>query len=903
MADIIFPNDTPNVIPSGSDRILISQTWSWWSIADSAISDLPVSTATSTALWLKVDKISWKGLSTNDFDNTEKIKVDNAIQNIIAGTNIVTSRSGNDVTINSLWWGWWTGNNTPYFADYFNATAGQTIFSLSFTYNPTKSHVFVFHNNWWFQRPILDFTEDWSNITLTSPADLWALITVILPNKWLNWQWAYSNIIAYKIDDAVSYLWSAYICTTNTTWNLPTNVSFWNLLVSKWDTGASGNIDWTTTTSLNGVLKWNWVNVSGWSTTADLPDNTNRRYLSDTQKTEATRNANTSQNWLISSIDWNTFNNKQSAWSYEVTTNKTTTFWTINDTLYPTVKAVNDQIISSVAWLMDFRGIYDASTNLFPSTWWSWLAWAILKADFWRISVAWTLWWIAVKVGNLVIALQDTPAQISANWQIEATELWYIPEDTSNKLTTTIVWNETNNIKFPTVKQIVDWTTSLFQPILITLWIVWNSTNIATAVANIDSSISDMNTNGIVSWGWSGNYYSLITWTFTLLRPATGRISGKLITCNASQTLSLFTANATSIVYFDSTWTLQKTTVTATALTWVRLFEILYDWTNYSVVREDHNYNFETPISWWFHNNIHTVIQWSVWSGTLQIWADITRVTTWTGWVATDRQLKIVWTAVVSDHWIQDVIPDSWWAAVVINWYYTNGSWQWIRQSQSATAPMFYNNAWTITALATSWANHVSIANIYVSKSDLNSATPVYFWVINNAAFWTPASAQTAINNGTFATQTNELLAIELAQLWQIILENNVSGGQIWATVTIMKDTVRTGTSTGNTSSQASSVNTNVTNFNGILTSSETTVQLALDRIDDFASKAPTVWTIIATAWQTAFTVPTYWAWRIQVYIEGRLQRLTTDYAETNFTTITMWSGIDLNNTFTYIIL
>lgn len=32
------------------------------------------------------------------------------------------------------------------------------------------------------------------------------------------------------------------------------------------------------------------------ATTADIADSTDRRYLSDTQKTEATRNASTSQN-------------------------------------------------------------------------------------------------------------------------------------------------------------------------------------------------------------------------------------------------------------------------------------------------------------------------------------------------------------------------------------------------------------------------------------------------------------------------------------------------------------------------------------------------------------------------------------------------------------------------------
>lgn len=40
----------------------------------------------------------------------------------------------------------------------------------------------------------------------------------------------------------------------------------------------------------------------------------------------------------------------------ELLSNKATNFSTINDTLYPTVKAVNDQIVSAVAGLLDYRG-------------------------------------------------------------------------------------------------------------------------------------------------------------------------------------------------------------------------------------------------------------------------------------------------------------------------------------------------------------------------------------------------------------------------------------------------------------------------------------------------------------------------------------------------------------------
>jgi len=102
----------------------------------------------------------------------------------------------------------------------------------------------------------------------------------------------------------------------------------------------------------------------------------------------------------------------------EASTNKATDFSTVNDTLYPTVEAVQEYVTAAVVGLLDYRGTYDASTNLFPATGGSGLAGAVLKGDFWIVSVAGTLGGVAVDSGDLVISLVDTPAQTSSNWDI-----------------------------------------------------------------------------------------------------------------------------------------------------------------------------------------------------------------------------------------------------------------------------------------------------------------------------------------------------------------------------------------------------------------------------------------------------------------------------------------------------
>lgn len=133
-------------------------------------------------------------------------------------------------------------------------------------------------------------------------------------------------------------------------------------------------------------------------------------------------------------------NGKQASGSYEVTTNKATDFSTLNNTLYPTTEAVSTYVAAQVVGLLDYRGSYDASTNLFPATGGSGTAGAVLKGDFWICSVAGTLGGVAVTAGDLIIALVDTPAQTSTNWDLISNELGYTPaNDTLSNLGTVAI--------------------------------------------------------------------------------------------------------------------------------------------------------------------------------------------------------------------------------------------------------------------------------------------------------------------------------------------------------------------------------------------------------------------------------------------------------------------------------
>jgi hypothetical protein len=80
--------------------------------------------------------------------------------------------------------------------------------------------------------------------------------------------------------------------------------------------------------------------------------------------------------------------------------------------------ASKSYVDTAVTGLLDYRGSYDASTNLFPSTGGSGLLGAVLKGDFWICSVAGTLGGESVTAGDLIIAIVDTPGQTASNWDL-----------------------------------------------------------------------------------------------------------------------------------------------------------------------------------------------------------------------------------------------------------------------------------------------------------------------------------------------------------------------------------------------------------------------------------------------------------------------------------------------------
>jgi hypothetical protein len=331
-------------------------------------------------------------------------------------------------------------------------------------------------------------------------------------------------------------------------------------------------------------------------------------------------------------------------------------------------------------------------------------------------------------------------------------------------------------------------------------------------------NIARMDDTGFYSWAAAAPYFDDTTLgTFQLLVGGTGYIRNKKVTWVA-QNIAGMTAGNTYWIYIDATGTIGKTAARTETLFMdnIVLFECLRDSTlvnNQVTVKENHPYDYQVSVSNYQHDTIGTVIENS------NNGANIT--------LSGTQKIAIAGDDAYSDHGLYTDIADT--GGVGATWikYFTNAGGKWARQNATDTFTGYWNNAGTATALT---AGKFGVYRLYVSKDSLNVATPTYFAVLHTAEFNTAGAAQTAISNGSIVGATNELSSLELAQLGYIIYRQSTA---TIVQVIISKATARSTITTAG-ASVASLVTTNVTNFDGILSATDTNVQTALETIDEF---------------------------------------------------------------------
>jgi hypothetical protein len=252
----------------------------------------------------------------------------------------------------------------------------------------------------------------------------------------------------------------------------------------------------------------------------------------------------------------------------------------------------------------------------------------------------------------------------------------------------------------------------------------------------------------------------------------------------------------------------------------INLFRVQNDINSeFFAMRNDHTFDTDVGAREWIDQGFGVVVS------DLQGYAEIIRYGTGTGASANDRMVNIS----AGDITDADIVET--WDAVTtgatVNHTYRGSDGAFARDSFAQVFPMKYNLNGTPTALGN---GDFGVFRLFLVKSSLNNTAPQFISEMHTAKFANLTAAQTAIAGGTISNYGG--FDKDLAQAGFVVVVMNASGGYV-AEARVAKTTLRQVTAGTGTGSTASNVLTDVSAFNGALGATETTVQAALNKLDD----------------------------------------------------------------------
>lgn len=366
---------------------------------------------------------------------------------------------------------------------------------------------------------------------------------------------------------------------------------------------------------------------------------------------------------------------------------------------------------------------------------------------------------------------------------------------------------------------------------------IWlNSTNIDLSKTGTGLSIVtpyDELKSGFIDFGEGSTYwsYNVGTRAFTIDRRVSGIVKSSPVVA-ASGASATLTNYATNYIYLDSTGAASATTTANEELYLnnIVMFQLYSDGTNYIVAKENHPYKFTSAVSHAWHRLFGSLLE-----GTGAV------VTVLSG---ANRTIRVVGADVLTDHGLDTTIPDSAGAAVDWTVAYTGPSGTTLVPAASALAGK--TNETTTNTFANAANGRVCVYRLGVIKDSINSTAPQYIAVpnagtnITTATFGNLSAARTAANANNITLFPAPIKALEIVQLGFALITANGSGGGTLNEVIVSRQTFAANFNSAAAATSAGLVTTNTTNFNRILSSADTSVQLALDTLDNGAVKGET---------------------------------------------------------------
>lgn len=332
---------------------------------------------------------------------------------------------------------------------------------------------------------------------------------------------------------------------------------------------------------------------------------------------------------------------------------------------------------------------------------------------------------------------------------------------------------------------------------------------------------------GFVDWVAAGSTYwsyDVGTRVFSVSKAGVGVVKDSPVAWAAGSASPALTNFVTNYIYVTSAGALASTTTRNAALyeNNIVLFAVYSDGTNTLVTKENHPYKFAAAVSEWAHDSFGSVLK-----GTGAVVTKIGDGST--------RTISIVGADTLQDHGLNTTISDS--SGAAVNWtvVYTGASGTTLVAAASAI-PGSYNNGTSLTD-----SNKVVVYRLGVLKETLNSSSPQYVARPHTAVFNNVSEARTAANANNVAQFDATLSNLEVAQLGFAIITGTGTGGGGTLNETISAPrTISASYQAAAAATSAGLVNTTVTNFDRILSSADTSVQLALDTLDNGAVKGET---------------------------------------------------------------
>jgi hypothetical protein len=336
----------------------------------------------------------------------------------------------------------------------------------------------------------------------------------------------------------------------------------------------------------------------------------------------------------------------------------------------------------------------------------------------------------------------------------------------------------------------------------------------------------DLEQSGFVQWAGSGNYYSFdpATGVFTLLRSCAGMIRTTPVYVASGQTVTLTPNFAAYFIYGDADGVLQFTT-SPTFDEKVLLFSVYSDGTYYRVAKQTHPVKFPSAVSDYEHNAYGSTMK-----------NDSNGVVTLLS--GAGRTINLVGSSTYFDHGLNTTIADSAGTAISLKMMYTGASGTTFQGAAFTAIPGVRQNG---TALSnTTNGKFVNYRIGVFASSNLSDATAdqiaQYLIVPDSTEHNSASAAANQITANTLAAfPAVAVNGLEVINIGFATIQGNGAGAGTLTVVTPAKQVAGVNFASGSTTS-AGTVTTDITAFDKNLSATDTTVQLALNTLDEFNS-------------------------------------------------------------------